>query len=125
MAAVLGNDIIMICNSDANIVACTKTHDITVTCDEIEISSPSQGQWREYIAGRKTWEITTSWLLVSQGFSAQMLKPGTSLSITIGSRTASGDRLTGTVLVTQAKVTATRGNLVQGSFRFKGTGSLT
>lgn len=114
----------MLATSDANIVACTKSHDITVTCEEIEVSSPAQGQWREYIAGRKSWEISTSWLLVSQGFKAQMLKPGTSLTITIGSRGTSADRLTGTVLVTQAKITATRGNLVQGSFTFKGSGAL-
>lgn len=129
--AVLGNDIIMIASSTddssaSTIVAATKSHDITVTCDTIETASPTQGQWREYLAGRKEWELSTSWLLVSQGFNTQMLKPGYTYSITIGQRATPtiSNSLTGNVICTQAHITATRGSLVQGSFKFKGTGTL-
>lgn len=121
--AKIGQDIIMIA-TPTSVVAATKSHDITVNCDEIEKSSSTQSRWREYIAGRKNWELSTSWLLVSQTFKAQMLRVGSSYTITIGDSSDNTDRLTGSVICTQAHITATKGSLVQGSFRFRGTGAL-
>lgn len=129
--ATLGNDIIMLASSTddsgaSTIIAATKSHDITVACDTVETASPTQGDWRQYLAGRKEWELSTSWLLVSQGFNTQMLRVGNTYSITIGKRNLNqiADSLTGSVICTQAHITATRGSLVQGSFKFKGTGQL-
>lgn len=36
--------------------------EINVSTGEIEISSPSQGTWRDFIAGRKEWTVSTSHL---------------------------------------------------------------
>lgn len=118
-----GQDIVMISTSSA-IVAATKVHDITVRCGEQEISSSTQGTWLEFIPGRKDWEISTSWLLLQQGFASQVLKAGNTYRVTIGDRNNVYDRVSGNVICTEVRVTATRGNLVQGSFRFRGNGEL-
>lgn len=133
--AVLGNDIIMIATSTddssaSTIIAATKSHDITVNCDEIETASPTQGEFREFIKGRKDWEFSTSWLLVSQGFKTQLLRVGYTYSVTIGRRdghtqTQTADVVSGSAICTQCRITATYGSLVKGSFKFKGTGQLT
>ena len=129
MAATLGDNIILLVNSseeeDQYVFAATRAHIITTECETIEVCSPSQGKWREYIAGRKKWKIKTSWLLVNQGFKSQMLQIGNIYTIAIGSRTLVNDHVTGRVMITQASVKATKGNLVQGNFELTGIGALT
>ena len=37
--------------------------DINIHCESIPIASATNGQWREYLAGRKEWSVTTNRLL--------------------------------------------------------------
>lgn len=53
-----------------------------------------------------------------------LTKPGTSFTISMQVDGLDSDRLTGSAICQQAKVTATLGNLLQGSFSFKGSGAL-
>lgn len=46
-------------------IAAAKSCELQVSCDDIEISSPTSGQWREFIADRKEWAVTTNHLVVS------------------------------------------------------------
>ena len=54
----------------AAVVAMAKSCDVSVEGDMIETSSPSDGQWRHYIAGRKGWSINVGYLVTAGGFSA-------------------------------------------------------
>jgi hypothetical protein len=54
-----------------------------------------------------------------------MLQIGNIYTIAIGSRTLVNDHVTGRVMITQASVNATKGNLVQGNFELTGIGALT
>ncbi len=53
-----------------------------------------------------------------------LTKPGTTLTLQIQTEGLPADRLTGTAICKTARVTASLSNLIQGSFRFEGTGPL-
>ena len=58
-----GRDLIVTANGMA--IAAAKSCELQVSCDDIEISSPNSGQWREFIADRKEWAVTTNHLVVN------------------------------------------------------------
>lgn len=125
-----GNLIIVKLNGRA--IAGTTSNDITVKCGTEEVASPTQGRFREYIAGRSDWTVKASYLVrtasvIDQGgFNIRdMLKVGNTYTLTFGERFVPTDGVEGQAILTECRITATKGNLVQGSFSFKGTGTLT
>ena len=53
-----------------------------------------------------------------------LTKPGTTLTLQVQTEGLTADRLSGTAICKTARVTASLSNLIQGSFRFEGTGPL-
>ena len=121
--AVNGNDILIYLGSDA--IAGVKSNDIDSDVDLIEVASNTSGTWKAHIAGRKSWGFTVSYLVVAaQGVQA-LLSVGTSYTILVKGRGSSDSTgVTGSATLKACKITATRGNLVQGSFTFEGNGPL-
>lgn len=124
-----GNNIIIKLGGTA--IAATKSNEITVESELLEISSPTIGQWRSYIAGRKEWSINTSFLVTSPSDVASRLYVNNALTVgqtytlTICMNDNTGTvYLTGSAILKTYKVTATRGNLMTGSFGFVGVGAL-
>lgn len=120
--AVKGNSIIIKRNGTA--IAGVKSQDITSQAGTIEKSSASQQTWREYIADRKDWSLSVSYLVLTAANAADLLTVGSTYTI------AECDRegtvlVQGSAILTQCRQTSTRGNIAQGSFTFKGTGPLT
>lgn len=105
-------------------IAATKSNEMQTDCETIEISSPSVGDWRTYMAGRKSWSVQVSFLVTAASNIRQLLSVGTSYTIVMRDRTNTSS-VTGSAIMTTCKISATRGNLVTGSFVFKGTGALT
>lgn len=126
--ALLGNNLFIMIGSGAQaaIIAGTKTNEIQSGSDLIEISSSTNGQWREYLAGRKEWSFTTGFLLLQNTDVLKLLDIGTTYTISVASRTGSNTttHLTGSAILKVCRIVATVGNLVQGSFQFVGTGAL-
>lgn len=121
--AINGNNIFVLLNNV--IIAGTKTNEIQSDCEMIEISNPSSGEWKQFMAGRKNWVIQTGFLLQAVTNIRQLLNIGTSYTIIVKDRNStSGASVTGTAILKTCKITATIGNLVQGSFVFQGTGAL-
>lgn len=58
-----GRDLIVTANGMA--IAAAKSCELQVSCDDIEISSPTSGQWREFMADRMEWAVTTNHLVVN------------------------------------------------------------
>jgi len=126
-----GNNIIVYSGGTA--IAGTRSSEIQSGAELIEVSSPSQGTWRQYIAGRKEWSVTVGFLVLSDSALAisnktgiqDLLQVGNTFTLKIKERTAAdSDGVTGTAILKTAKITMTRGNLVQGSFQFTGNGTL-
>lgn len=118
-----GNDIIIM--KDSTAIGAVKSNDISTKADTIEVSSPTNGQWRDYIIGRKDWSFSVSYLVLTDADMLELLSVGTVYTIKIGGRNASAaNRLTGSAILNTCKITATRGNLAQGTFQFQGSGAL-
>lgn len=107
-------------------IAAAKTCEIHVQCDKIETTSATSGDWRDYIAGRKSWTVRTGGLVTS--VLGNLLNVGSLVKLTFGVidkyGELSADRLTGYALCDDATVTGNVGNLATGSFFFDGCGEL-
>lgn len=101
-------------------VALSKSCDIEVSCDVEEVASPTSSDWREFLADRKDWNINVSVLLSS--VSTLITAVGSTVTMTFGTQP---DQMTGTAIVQATKITAIKGSLAQGAWKFKGSGALT
>ena len=104
-------------------IAGAKSDDIEVSCETLETSSPSQSDFREFIAGRKEWSVNTNYLVQTSADLQKVLNVGATYSIQFRHKSWY-DYLHGSAILTKCVIRATEGNLVQGSFAFKGTGEL-
>ena len=120
--AILGNNILIYRNGTA--IAGTVSNEIQSGAEVIEISSPTSGQWKEFIAGRKSWSVNVSFLVLAVSDPTYLLLVGESYTLTFRSRATSTGGVTGTAILKTCKITATKGNLVQGSFQFVGSSQL-
>lgn len=129
-----GNNILVYITdgSGNHFITGTRSNDIQTACEAFEVSSPSQGSWRAFLAGRKEWSFTVNYLMqessslnISGGSGIKdVLQAGNTFSLRVYRRGLTGVALQGSAILTGVKITATRGNLVQGSFTFKGNGAL-
>ena len=125
-----GNIFIVLAYNGSSYVplACCKSNEIESRCGTIEVASPTQGSFREFIAGRKEWTFTTSYLVSTNNTDyyarlADILQVGNTVPIVWRNRQTS-EELRGNAIITTCKMTATRGSLAVGSFSFQGTGAL-
>ena len=117
-----GKDIIILKNGQA--IAATKSDEIQVGCEVIPISSPSDGAWTAAIAGRKSWAITVGFLVANVGnVFASINMVGNTFELAI-KHSSGSNFMCGYAICTTFKVTATKSNLVQGSFSFQGVSPL-
>lgn len=130
-----GKDILIFFTYNSTTVGITacKSSELTGLSDLIEKASSTQQKWREYIAGRNEWGFTVSYIVMRAapsvtnqigGTLADLLKIGTKFGVTIRDR-ANTYSLSGSAFLQQVKQTYPVGNLIAGSFQFKGTGALT
>lgn len=121
--ALKGNNILIYRNGTA--IAGTVSNEIQTGAELIEISSPTSGQWKEYITGRKSWSVNVSYLVLANDGVRDLLNVGATFTLKFRGRNAVDNTgVTGTAILKSCKITATKGNLVQGSFQFQGTSSL-
>ena len=121
--AVLGNNIIVYMNGQA--IAGTKSDEIQVDNETIEIASATDQDWVHLLAGRKSWSLNVGWLVLANQDVRKVLLAGSVVTIKIkarGENDSSG--LQGAAILKTVKITAVRGNLANGSFAFVGNGPL-
>ena len=125
--ATLGNNIIVQIQSGQNWVSvgAARTDEIQVDGEQIEIASKTSGKWREFLAGRNTWSVQTSYLVTAAANIRELLKVNTTVRLRIGGSTmATGDYLTGYAIIKTQKLTAPIGGLANGTIVFLGNGAL-
>lgn len=113
-------------------VGASKSCSIDIDVETIKISSPTNGAWESSIPYRKSWKMTTNHLLTgeslfgsSDSFSLyDVFSVGDTYNIQM-IETTDGRGLQGQAILKSFKITATKGNLCQGSFVWEGTGPLT
>ena len=117
MAIIHGRQLIVKQNNTA--IAVQKSCDIDVRCAAIPVSSSTQGQWENNIAGCKSWSMTCNTLVTSIKSNVDMVGQTVTINCGVGNDTVSG-----TALITGWKVTGTIGNLAQAVATFLGSGPL-
>lgn len=118
--ATLGNKIYITLGGTK--IAGTKSCKLSNGAETIEVASATEQQWREFIAGRRSWSMSCSWLvLTAAAMKTNVLRVGSTYTISFTDGTTS---LTGQAICEKADVDANIGSLANGSFQFKGTGAL-
>lgn len=105
-----------------------RSNEINISCETLEVASPTSGvtnngTWRVYIAGRKEWSVTVNYLVPTVSNITEVLRVGETYTLAVKNQSGT-TIMSGTAICQQAKATSTRGNLIQGSFVFKGSGEL-
>jgi predicted secreted protein len=103
-------------------IAGGRSDEVQTECDVIPVSSATVGDWESNVAGRKSWSVTTGWLVANTAKIQELLKVGNTYTLVFGDRQQTG--VTGTAVLKTCRITANVGGLVQGSFRFVGSGAL-
>lgn len=119
--AQLGNNILVYLNGTA--IAGTKSNEIQTECDMIEVTNANSAQWRQYLAGRKNWSVSTGFLVLAAADTKKLLNVGTTYTLRFRDR-AGTSILQGQAIMKQCKISAARGSLATGSFTFQGSGEL-
>lgn len=118
-----GKDILIYEGSTPTPIAAAKSCTISTDADTKETSSPDSGTAKTFVAGRTSWNVSVSMLVLA--VKDNLLRVGQTYTLTMGVRGSETDRLTGTAICTQCQITGTVGNLAQGSIAFLGSGDLT
>lgn len=125
-----GKDIIIMAGGTA--IAAARSCDIQVQTDLLEVSSPTTGKARTYIPGRYTWQVKISNLIIGGTGNTTPVRTfirhaivNNTVTLVIKDNDYTNDTLTGTAICTTASITATIGNLAQGSLVWQGSGELT
>lgn len=123
--ALNGNNIIAtkLVGNDYVAIAGTRSNEIQTESEVIEISSPMQGEWRDFIAGRKAWSLTVNFLVLADSNLSDLLQVGNKFTLRIQNRSGT-QYVSGDALLSVCKITSTRGNISQGTFQFRGCGEL-
>lgn len=129
--AQLGRNIFISADGTTSPIAGTRSDEIRTSAETIEISSPTSGQWKERIAGRKDWAFTVNWIVAASSEATgtkliNLLNVGTTYNIKICERSGSSVAviLTGRAICKTATVTGTISNIAHGIFQFEGNGEL-
>ena len=127
-----GKNLIVKANGD--VIAAAKSCTLNIDCEIIEVSSPTDGQWKHIIAGMKSWSVSTTHFVSAEHATdmvlmGYLLRVGSESNLRIQLTISEGNvtttqALVGTAVCKSCQITATKGNLMQGSFKFQGTGAL-
>ena len=125
--AINGNQIILrkYVSGSWQTIGYIRSQEPETSADMQEVASPDQGQWRQFLAGRKEWKMTANWIVGVTSQIYWLLDVGELYQLRCVDRNNSNIYVEGYAYVEQCKITMTRGNIVQGSFVFRGTGALT
>jgi predicted secreted protein len=122
-----GKDIIVILSQNGTAMASTriKSQDIKVDADMIEKASATQQEWKEYVAGRKGWQMSISYLVLTSTKILDLLLAGCTFTVTMREAGTQTSGVTGTALLRSVGQVFTVGSLAQGNFSLLGSGPLT
>ena len=123
--AELGNNLIVTWNDSGNqtVIAGTKTNELQCDGEQLKVCSATDEQWEHFLAGRKTWSVNVSFLLLADGIDIKAaLKVNN--TYTLYFRKRSGGGVYGSAILKSFKASAPINGLSNGSFVFQGTGAL-
>ena len=120
-----GNDLILKDSSNGIVLAASKSLELNINGETIEVGRTSADMWRKFITGRKDWSISVSTLVGSGQFTASAAMIGKTYGVKfVNGQSATSALLSGICICKQVKITEQKGSIAKGSFVFQGTGAL-
>ena len=120
-----GNDLILKDSSNGIVLAASKSLELNINGETIEVGRTSADMWRKFITGRKDWSISVSTLVGSGQFTASAAMIGKTYGVKfVDGQSATAALLSGICICKQVKITEQKGSIAKGSFVFQGTGAL-
>ena len=120
-----GNDLILKDSSNGIVLAASKSLELNINGETIEVGRTSADMWRKFITGRKDWSISVSTLVGSGQFTASAAMIGKTYGVKfVDGQSATTALLSGLCICKQVKITEQKGSVAKGSFVFQGTGAL-
>ena len=120
-----GNDLILKESSNGIVLAASKSLELNINGETIEVGRTSADMWRKFITGRKDWSISVSTLVGSGQFTASAAMIGKTYGVKfVDGQSATAALLSGICICKQVKITEQKGSIAKGSFVFQGTGAL-
>lgn len=123
--AELGNNLVVTWNDGGNqsVIAGTRTNELQCDGEQLEVCSATDEQWKHFLAGRKTWSVNVSFLLLADGIDIKAALKVNNI-YTLYFRKRSGGGVYGNAILKSFKASAPINGLANGSFVFQGTGAL-
>ena len=120
-----GKDLILKDTSNGIVLAASKSLELNINGETIEVGRTSADMWRKFITGRKDWSISVSTLVGSGQFTASAAMIGKTYVVKfVNGQSATSAMLSGICICKQVKITEQKGSIAKGSFVFQGTGAL-
>ena len=120
-----GNDLILKDSCNGIVLAASKSLELNINGETIEVGRTSAEMWRKFITGRKDWSISVSTLVGSGQFTASAAMIGKTYGVKfVDGQSATAALLSGICICKQVKITEQKGSIAKGSFVFQGTGAL-
>jgi hypothetical protein len=116
----------LIIYADGVAIAAAKSCTVSMSIGDIEAASDIDGNAKTFLPTQKEWTVRCNTLVTS--LTGHFANIGDTIRLSMAvcdwEKNPTTDRMTGDAIVTSASITASVGNLVTGSFSFKGTGAL-
>lgn len=116
----------LIIYADGVAIAAAKSCTVSMSINDIEAASDTNGSAKTFLPTQKEWTVRCNTLVTS--LTGHFANIGDTIRLSMAvcdwEKNPTTDRMTGDAIVTSASITASVGNLVTGSFSFKGSGSL-
>ena len=116
----------LIIYADGVAIAAAKSCTVSMSIGDIEAASDTNGSAKTFLPTQKEWTVRCNTLVTS--LTGHFANIGDTIRLSMAvcdwEKNPTTDRITGDAIVTSASITASVGNLVTGSFSFKGSGSL-
>lgn len=79
-----GRNILITTNGKSPVIAASKSCEISIDIDEVEVSSPTSGTWKEWDTKRKEWSVSLSHLVTAGQFPRCLTMAGQIVTMKIG-----------------------------------------
>ena len=100
------------------------SHDVETEVATIELASATQGRYREFMSGRKSWTISSQCLMVTSAMMISLLQVGQTFAVSSYDRDSATANVHGQARLERCTIQMTYGKLVRGQFQFRGYGNL-
>lgn len=120
-----GNDLILKDSNNGTVLAASKSLELNINDETIEVGRTSGEMWRKFITGRKDWSVSVSTLVSAGQFKTSVGMIGKTYGVKfVAGISATTALLSGICICKQVKITDQKGSITKGSFVFQGTGAL-